>query len=457
MKFRVFSLFFLISVLIFGTFGCSASPPAPLPAPISQLMTVGNPDASGEVSIVGAEGSVIAGATVTAGVEIPLAGFAWLERWLVGVAWAQVEESSTQADDNGAFVLSLKAETGDNLLLFQSLGAQRSPDVSLKVSGRIVRLPVAPKGMARAHPGMLGVSATEGGQESGNYFALDFSTGIPETSFPLPDAIFPQCSQIASLVVDQEDGLAHAVCLGNEALLNYAVGDGVNGLSPMIQGLPGLGFVGGDPEEDLGVLGLSDPANSVQIFDTSTGQLDCNIPIKNPLADVEHSNTPFALWNDSLIAPDQEILVALSQYVDGTWVVTQIEFTDCFDFTVINQVPLPPGLDPGGMDAFMGGNVVLVTSTADHVVYLVDMMGKSINTIPTGPEPVGVAVRPQVPEALIVNRGDNSLTLLNLMDFTTMSWGIEALAPTDILILESQGLAAVLSTGDNSILTVDLN
>lgn len=459
MKFRVFSLFFLLATFALAGLGCTnASPPASLPAPISQLMTVGNPDSFGEVSIVGAEGSVLGGATVTADVDVPIAGFTRLENWLMGAAWAQVGNGiSTQADENGAFELRIPAQIGDNLLLFQSLGDRRSPDVDLKVSGRIVRLPVTPRGLAPANSGMLGVSATEGDNDSGNYFALNFSSGFPGFSFPEPDAIFPQCPEIKSLVVDLEDGLGYAACLGNEALLNYAVGDSVNGLSPMIQGLPGLGFVGGDPEKDLGVLGLSDPDNSVQVFDTATAQLDCTIPIKNPLADVEHQETPFALWNDSLIAPDLEILVALSHYADGSWIVSQIEFTDCFNYTVVSQMPLPVEMEPGGMTAFMGGNLVLVTNTSGNVVYWVDMLGKSVNAIPTGPEPVGIAVRPEVPEALIVNRGDNSLTQLNLSDFTAVQWAIEALAPTEIVVLEAQGLAAILSTGDNSILTVPLN
>jgi len=110
--------------------GCGGvgSPPASIPAPVSQLIALSPPGPTGAVGITGDVGSVEPGATVQARNVTQAGPFTRLLNWLIRKAYAQIFEDSTVADDEGAFFLLIDAESGDTIAIRQIVGGEVSPE-----------------------------------------------------------------------------------------------------------------------------------------------------------------------------------------------------------------------------------------------------------------------------------------------------------------------------------------
>lgn len=127
------SKFFLILLLVVGALNWKAcgggAPPASIPAPVSSLLAVSPPDAGGTVTVSGAAGSVLPGATVT-GTNATATGLAWEWRnLLLRAAFAQQQgqfQDETIADSLGAFVIRLTASPGDTLFIQQEVNGEFS-------------------------------------------------------------------------------------------------------------------------------------------------------------------------------------------------------------------------------------------------------------------------------------------------------------------------------------------
>lgn len=128
-------LFFLIPSLSHVT-GCSSgasSPPASIPAPVSSLITLTEPDQTGLIVVTGDAGSVEPGAMVLAA-NLTQGGvvFRW-EDLLIRSAHAQVIQATATADDQGRFSLNIDGASGDQIGLRQQVGAEQSDVTVLDV------------------------------------------------------------------------------------------------------------------------------------------------------------------------------------------------------------------------------------------------------------------------------------------------------------------------------------
>lgn len=99
-------------------------------------MSVSPPDGSGAVTIAGDPGAALPGATVT-GTNLTATGavFKWQPLFLK-VAHAQIAgqfQDTTVADNLGAFVLRLDAQSGDVLGIHQELNGEFSDITQLDV------------------------------------------------------------------------------------------------------------------------------------------------------------------------------------------------------------------------------------------------------------------------------------------------------------------------------------
>src|SRR5579885_1827909 len=116
--------------------GCSSggnAPPATIPAPVSSLIEVSKPDATGAIVVAGQPGAVEANATVLAA-NLTKGGVVmrW-EDWLIPNAYAQTFEATTTADAQGQFTLEVDGNSGDQIGIRQEVGGQQSAVTTVTV------------------------------------------------------------------------------------------------------------------------------------------------------------------------------------------------------------------------------------------------------------------------------------------------------------------------------------
>ncbi|MCC7343382.1 MAG: hypothetical protein IT573_00485 [Deltaproteobacteria bacterium] len=124
----------LSNAALFGS-GCGGggAPPASIPAPVTQLMTISEPGPTGAVSITGAPGAVQPNANVQAQNVDQVGPFTWLKELLIRSAHAQTFFVEVTADDQGAFNLLIDGTSGDRIDIRQEVNGEFSPAVSLTV------------------------------------------------------------------------------------------------------------------------------------------------------------------------------------------------------------------------------------------------------------------------------------------------------------------------------------
>jgi len=125
---------FFLTVLILSPFiGCGAgAPPASIPAPVSQRLTALPPNQDGLVGIIGAPGAVNPGANVEATNLTQGGSFSWLDL-IIPKAYAQVGVVTTQADDQGGFILDIPGASGDDIAIRQEVNGDFSPETIIQV------------------------------------------------------------------------------------------------------------------------------------------------------------------------------------------------------------------------------------------------------------------------------------------------------------------------------------
>lgn len=453
------SIFPLVFLLLFalGLAGCGAasSPPASLPAPVSRLISIGNPDDIGLVSVLGAEGSVLPNAQVRVQkINAVARANSWLDLLLAN-AWAQSTDPSviTVATDQGFFELLIKAEVGDTLLIQQEQNDEVSPGVDLKVNGNVVRLPVLPGGFFETVPGRLSVTGSPEDSPLGQLFDIDYADSISPASFPEVLQEFDGCPGINGLVVDDGDGLGSLLCTENESFVNFSP-DGQ--VSAQFQEIEGVRFIDGRPETNEGVLGVASPLASVSTFDTSTGSLQCDYLLTSPEGSFQHLQTTRVRILDAGPMASKTIFLALSQFENGSWVLTLFEPTDCTSFTTLQQVVLPADMQPYDMVGFQFGERALVSYPQANRVLLVDLTLDSSVPIPVGINPLGLAVREDESSAFVVNQEENSLTHIDLNSLATQDIPDLGVLPEEVLLVESLGLGTILSPADRSVVSFTL-
>ncbi len=130
--------FYFVFILLLGNLftwiGCGGgAPPASIPAPVTQLMTISPPDPTGAVTITGQPGAALANATIEARNVNQVGPFSWLKQLLIRSAFAQTFQVTTQADNQGAFSFLIDAASGDRIDIRQDLNGDVSDPVSLTV------------------------------------------------------------------------------------------------------------------------------------------------------------------------------------------------------------------------------------------------------------------------------------------------------------------------------------
>lgn len=153
------TLFFLLVVTSCG--GVSA-PPVSLPSPVTGRIVVSSPDASGNISVTGEDGSVSGGSTVMV-VNTTTSSFNWPEKFLnilVSDAYAantfpsicsETGHACALADANGAFEVSIPGSIGDGIavvLIDATTGEELSDRLTRTVPDDLTPLSGGPVSLA---------------------------------------------------------------------------------------------------------------------------------------------------------------------------------------------------------------------------------------------------------------------------------------------------------------------
>ncbi len=126
-------IYYLIVLFLLVACSGGGAPPASIPAPVSQKLSISPPDPTGAVTITGEPGAVQPGALVQAKNVTQSGPFLIVRGWLIRSAVAQTFEVETFADDLGGFTLLIDGSFGDQIDIRQEVGGEFSPAVSLSV------------------------------------------------------------------------------------------------------------------------------------------------------------------------------------------------------------------------------------------------------------------------------------------------------------------------------------
>jgi Uncharacterized conserved protein len=434
------------SLLRLGAISCGgASPPAGIPAPVSNLMSVSNPDGSGTVTVTGAPGAVNPGATVLG--DNLSGGSSGLQSLLIRTAIAESTalSSTTIASTDGSFQLRLTASIGNSLRITQSVDKDTSLPTQVQVSGNVVALDAKPQGLGL--DSLTHQAYVSGSQDStGFVFSLPLNSVAPLQSSPPATFTLADKGGIGDVEVDEDMGKVFAVAPMENSFVRFPFSTEMS-ISDLTLSSPL--DIDISQELNLAVIGLADSSISIALFDTLQEKFTCDYLIDAP-GTAEHVATP--LVKAELSKSGSLQVIAVSQYQNDVWVVSRVQFSDCpTGFAIAGQIILPPSALPQGIAVMQDGDLALVTDATANQVLLVDFNTQSIRAaVPVGLNPVGVAINPTNNHAYVVNSGDNSVTSIDLQTFTTQTHAGIGLNPTEIAIDAQLGLAVVLSSFDQT-------
>ena len=452
----IFSLLIVYSLL-----GCGgASPPAGIPAPVSQLLAVSNPDASGNVTLSGDPGAVNGGATVTATNVTQTATSIQLQEIFIRKAYAgtlpPVYVATTTAAPDGSFRLTLTAGLGDQIEVVQEVNGEISDPTILTVSGNTVGLSGTVRGLAA--DGSLAVAYPASGLNGqGQVFALNFLDNTP-TSLPNPDFQFPDFGGITEISVNGTDRRGLAVSPTDNTAFCFDL-DNPNTTVPL--GLTASPVsVDIQPFDFLAAIGVQSDIESVGLFDTAPCNFICSFLIQHPQGSA-HVATRFVNLRLG-IGGASTYVIALSEFADGSFWLTKVDVTGpaCPGSVPIAQVELPAGINPGGLGVYNSANDALVSDAGGNQVYAVNFGSGSMTAVSAGPNPMGIAVAEAGDFAYVVNRADNafsSVSKINLSNLSVTTQEGAGLMPTHIGLFDEFEQAVVLSSSNDAVTLINTN
>jgi DNA-binding beta-propeller fold protein YncE len=457
-----------ISVLLLltaGMLGCGAvSPPVGIPAPVSQLLSVSNPDANGTVTLTGAPGSVVAGADVTAANTTQGGVVQKLKLELVLYRTAHAGNGDDNGDvtapltntaiagPDGSFQLILHADIGDEIQVVQTVNGETSPPASIVVEGKSVDLGWPPRDLA-VDPQTGRIFVTTEGDEDGFVFILNFIDEGAPLSLPQPDVTFSGMPGIGEIALDSVNDRGLVLFTSENSVINF----GLTGGGQPVQHVVSLPLsVDILPDGFQAVIGAEDPLNSIWFYRMwQDPGLQCSVEIIDTLNRAAHVATPFVAIRRDALSVIQ--VLAVSEFDNGSFILSKFQFVDtCPTDLDVLQIPLPEFINPGGLVSFNQTDNALISDAGSNLVYVADFNDSSLSELQVGNGPRGIAVNENGTKAYVVNRGDNSLSAINLGDFSVQTQQGVALSPTEIGLLPGGTQAVLLSSGDQLVVLVDL-
>lgn len=444
---RAFRLCFFLFVLV-ALGACQASPPVGIPAPVSELLSVGNPDSNGAVKLTGAPGAVNGGALVTVN-DVSQTSIHWYQKLILAMAYAgQNLQDSLFANPDGSFELDFSAQVGDTLEVFQTVDGETSPPTVLKIEGNVVNLEGGLRDLeVDSSDGSLWISSSNG---AGRIYRLNFGEGLP-ASFPAPHCETNLDDGITRLAITESDRTGFVISPNADVYYTFSL-DSACAPNPIPLPATPVDIAPAPVANNVLIALEGSEGDSIVSADGKGLNSNCNVSIVHPSGSVPHAATLL------LAATSMELprVFAVSRFQDNSHWVSAFNADVCPDAKQAD-IMLPDGVEPSGL-AVLDSDRVLISDASHDQVLLVDFAQRAVEApMAVGQTPMGIAVSINLNRAFVVNEGSNSLSAIDLDDFSVSTLTGVGLMPVQIGLLPNGMQAGILSTFDGAIHLTDLD
>jgi YVTN family beta-propeller protein len=224
--------------------------------------------------------------------------------------------------------------------------------------------------------------------------------------------------------------------------------------------------------------------NSVSVVDTATGKLIKNVPVGVNPASVAvfprdhyafvtnfYGNTvsvinmkslkvvgtvPVGASPDGIAVDPRGEFAYVANSGGNTVTVIDVHTQKVVRSVVVGRSPQKVAIDPDGRHAY-------VTNFGDNTVSVIELPTQfgmdlysailRVNTIPVGINPRGLAVSPDSHHALVVNVGEDSMTVIDTATASVISTSFVGYTPDDVAIAPNN-IAYVTARGDGTVTVV---
>ena len=432
--------------------GCSSSagggtPSTEIPAPVSHL-SISSPDSNGLVRVTGEAGFADGGSTVTL-TNSSTTSFHFPIDLLVRNAFAQATASVT-ANADGSFVASLSAAAGDNIAVsYTKDGAvteaetavpENQPPLPSATDGVVYQdvtyNPTTEEAIVVANDGANGFLVFFNiTTEASTTVTLDGLSGANRVA--LDDA-----NQIV-VIADGDDP---------DTIFHYHIGTG--NLLEDATGGNQVVDVSASPSGNYAVLAFDNSNPAFSYYDVINDLL----PVDGTAINDNQSSQSRAHGVDVSTAGESDLAALVSEAGDGSFfLTTHLVDTALPLFTQLTSTTLTGLGSPGSLDFFGPATEALITDRTNDLVLRVTIATEEITTIAAGDDPRGVAVERGNEKAFVVNSGDRTLSSINLTTNEVTSAEDLGLAPTAVAVDPTGEVdtVIVLNSGDNTLTLFD--
>lgn len=424
------------------------SPSAEIPAPVSHL-SISSPDSDGLVRVTADAGFADGGSAITISVAAAASedtsAFPVMILFWIGSAQAQTTSTLTAGTD-GSFQTTLAATAGDTISVAYTKD-EAPTTVTDSVPENKPALPSVATGVEfedvvyNPTTGGAIVLANDGTDGFLIFFNLDTQASSTVTLSGISGANrfdLDDTNQIL-IIADADDA---------NNVFHYHIPTG-NTPSDATDGNQ-VTDIAVAPSGNYGILAFDSASPAIAYYDVVTD----DIPVTGTATDGSGNNQAGA----SVVAVDNngsnDVAALVSEASGGGFFLSTYMIDSATPALTQQTSTTLTGLGSvGGFAFFNQAAEALVTdSTNDHVLSVVVATG-TLTAIDTEGDPVGVAVNSADSQAYVVNRGERTLSVIDLSDFSVSRGDVLGLAPTAIAVdpTGSSNTVIVLNSGDKTL------
>ena len=270
---------------------------------------------------------------------------------------------------------------------------------------------------------------------------VDLATGIPLRNVTLPAGSFPQ-----AVAVDQGTGEAVVVNQGTNSVSIVSLGS-PSTLPPTLRSLqivdasPAVTFTPATGSVNLTITGHGFSTPGTQVL------LD-GAPLPANLVNAVSDRQIVAAIPAAYLASARRYIVTVQNTVAGN-----LNVSNATDFTVIQ--PVAVGNAPFGVAVDTDSDFALVTNNGDNTVSVVNLINGTVvgSPISVGTNPEGIAVVPRLGLAVVANFGSNNATIIDETETVgpkTVTLCPSCFQPVAVAINEDTLTAAITNSATSS-------
>lgn len=439
-KIKKYMKIFILFLFIILTTSCgSSTPPADIPTPVSHL-SISSPNSDGNIRVVGELDATDAGTTVTiVNTSVNATQNATLIKTLVRSVTSQTLTSNADGSFNG----EVEADVDDTIEITLTSDDELMT-ISLTVPDNVPQLPLTSDILDISYytaSNELVIASNDGTDGFLYYFSLD-TLAITDTVTFSGDSGLNRISVNNNADITMALDTTNNLALHHHIILDNQLSDSIPSSSDLVAGL----------SENYAIIAHTNSATAMSYYDlnldaaTTTGT--------SRTEDGIDQSTSFFISMDSDGSDDNVAL--LSQMADSFYYLTTHRIdsaTPAFEQLSVTQ--LSNLSTPGGLVFFNNATEVLITDSDNDVALRVNIVEGSVTEISIGDNPQGVAVNGTEDTAYVVNNGDRTVSIISLNDNTVTSTQETGLNPTEVIFDPGMSSAVILNIGDETLTLLD--